>query len=65
MLYMQHAIGFASGLDETMSEKFSRRNLFRLRVRDLAAAWGEASKELKKGAKPKTYVRLVPERLPV
>ncbi|MBT5927156.1 MAG: 4Fe-4S dicluster domain-containing protein [Verrucomicrobia bacterium] len=40
-----------------MSEKFSRRNLFRLRVRDLAAAWGEASKELKKGAKPKTYVR--------
>ncbi len=40
-----------------MSDKFSRRNLFRLRVRDIAAAWGEASKELKTGTRPKTYLR--------
>lgn len=40
-----------------MSDKFSRRNLFRLRVRDLAAAWGEASKELGKVIAPKLRMR--------
>ena len=46
-----------TGLNGTMGDKFSRRNLFRLRVRDLATAWGEASKELKKGVQPNTFLR--------
>ena len=40
-----------------MSEKFSRRNLFRLRIRDMASAWGEASKEIGKSIAPKKRLR--------
>jgi len=40
-----------------MQHSFSRRNLFRLRLRDLATAWGEASNKKKQHTKPAPPVR--------